>query len=221
MQKWTSDQNINDSKGQIWNSFFEILFWVHNFFIFVCTFQWTRSEFFLISDFLAESLKANKNQRKISLILQYSFSQKTSFIWWTSTSSSMAMKIICSHNIAETTFQQTCFCLVSGKKIAEIVKYHILTRKNCDNSWNTLKANVCIFLYISVRKNFFQRSTKICWGSVCVGGGGGGEYWVADDCLGLVKCYIFFILIEIFGNSTIFKTLSFFNTSPVLFAKLH
>ena len=33
-----------------------------------------------ISDFLAESLKANKNYRKRSLILQYSFAQKSHFM---------------------------------------------------------------------------------------------------------------------------------------------
>ena len=32
---------------------------------------------FFIPEFVAKSLKANKNQRKISLILQYSFAQKT------------------------------------------------------------------------------------------------------------------------------------------------
>ena len=37
--------------------------------------------FFSISDFLAESLKANKNYRQGSLILQYSFAQKTSLIY--------------------------------------------------------------------------------------------------------------------------------------------
>ena len=108
----------------------------------------------------------------------------------------MAMKIICSHNIAETLytlkiFQQTCFCLVSQKQIAEMVHYRILAPKNYDNSWNTLKANVCIFLYISIRKFLLHRSSKIWWG------GGWVEGWLnnfvkEDCCLGLIKCYIFF-----------------------------
>ena len=59
-------------------------------------------------------------------------------------------------------FQQTCFCLVSEKQFAEMVQYYFLTPKSCNNSWNTLKANVCVFLYISVKK-FFQRSCKIWW----------------------------------------------------------
>ena len=41
--------------------FLKMLFRASNFFTFVHTFQWTSSEFSLISDFLAESLKPNKN----------------------------------------------------------------------------------------------------------------------------------------------------------------
>ena len=44
------------------NSFFENnISDIYNFFIFVQTFQWTSSGFFMISDFLTESLKATKN----------------------------------------------------------------------------------------------------------------------------------------------------------------
>ena len=65
--------------------FLKILFRAYNVFIFVQTFQWTSSEiFFLISEFLAESLKTNKKKttkkdhtlyktvllKKISLILR-------------------------------------------------------------------------------------------------------------------------------------------------------
>ena len=90
---------INNSKFYIWNSFFENIFWAYNFFIFVHTFQWTSSEFFFISDFLIESLKANKNQRKRSLIVQYNFTQKTSPILRTPTH--LILKAICSHNAAK------------------------------------------------------------------------------------------------------------------------
>ena len=77
-----------------------------------------RVSFFLILDFPLESLKANKNQRKRSHILQYSFAQKISLILQTSTH--LTLKIICSRNAAKkfsdfTNFQQTCFCLVSEK----------------------------------------------------------------------------------------------------------
>ena len=50
-------------------------------------------------EFIAENLKANKNQRKRSLILQYSSAQKTSLI------------------LGISTLLQTCFCLVSEKNI--------------------------------------------------------------------------------------------------------
>ena len=46
------------------------------------------------------------------------------------------------------------------------------------NSWSTLKANVCIFLYISFRNLFFQRRSKVLsgkgWDGVSGGVGGGG-----------------------------------------------
>ena len=59
--------------------FLKILFRAYNVFIFVQTFQWTSSEiFFLISEFLAESLKTNKkkNYQKRSHIIQNSFAKK-------------------------------------------------------------------------------------------------------------------------------------------------
>ena len=55
------NQNLNESKSHNLDFFLKkILFRAYNVFIFAQTFQWTSSEFFLISDFLAESLKANK-----------------------------------------------------------------------------------------------------------------------------------------------------------------
>ena len=44
--------------------FLKTLFWPYKFFIFLHTFQWTLSELFSISDFLTESLKANKTSEK-------------------------------------------------------------------------------------------------------------------------------------------------------------
>ena len=87
--------------------FLKILFRAYNFFIFVQTFQWTSSEFLLISDFLTESLKANKNLRKRSFILQYSFAQKTSLILRTSTH--LTLKIICPHNTTKNLYDFTSF----------------------------------------------------------------------------------------------------------------
>ena len=39
------------------------------------------------------------------------------------------------------------------------------------DSWSALKANICIFLYISVRKVLFQRRSKILYGGGGLGGG--------------------------------------------------
>ena len=112
LQKWNLYQNINYSKSHICN----FIFWKYYFgrTTLVHTFQWTSSAFF-IPEFVAENLKAYKNQRKISLILQYSFAQKTTLILRISTL--LKLKIKCSQNTAIklsqfTNFQQTCFCLV-------------------------------------------------------------------------------------------------------------
>ena len=61
---------------------------------------------FFIPEFVAENLKANKNQRKRSLILQYSFAQKTSLILRISTL--LKLKIF-SQNTAKRISQFTNF----------------------------------------------------------------------------------------------------------------
>ena len=85
---------------------------------------------FFIPEFVAENLKANKNQPKRSLILKYSFAQKTSLILRISTL--LKLKITCSQNqpkrlLSLQIFQQACFCLVSGEPFA---LHHFLTPKN-------------------------------------------------------------------------------------------
>ena len=64
------------------------------------------------------------------------------------------------------------------------------------HSWSNLKANVCIFLYISVRKSLFQRRSEIC-----LMGEGAGELGVwgrlnnfikGAPCLGLATCFTIF-----------------------------
>ena len=90
------DQNIHDSKSHIWNSFFEnITLGIQLFHIGPHIAVDIIRVFFLISDFL----KANKNLRKKSLILQYIFPQKTSLILQISTH--LTLKTICSHNTAK------------------------------------------------------------------------------------------------------------------------
>ena len=62
-------------------------------------------------------------------------------------------------------FQQTCFCLVSKKSICTAPFFDAQELY----SWSTLKANVFIFLYISVRTFLFQRHSKILYDGVWVG----------------------------------------------------
>ena len=67
------------------------------------------------------------------------------------------------------------------------------------HSWSTLKANVCIFLYISLISRY----------KILSDGMGGGwrlnNFLKTTRFLSLVKCFTLFHLIEIFGNLTIFQ----------------
>ena len=62
---------------------------------------------FIIPEFVAENLKANKYQRKRSLILQYCFARKTSLILRISTL--LKLEIICFQNTAKKLSQFTNF----------------------------------------------------------------------------------------------------------------
>ena len=153
------------SNPHIWNSFFwYIISDIQLFYIRLHIPVHITAIFFLISDFLAERLKTNKNYRKRSLTLQYNFTQKTSLILWTS----MTLKIICSHNIAKnpfhfTNFPANMFLFGVGKNIFRNGAVPFLDTQQL-YSWSTLKANACVFLYISVRKFLFDRSSKILYG---------------------------------------------------------
>ena len=80
------------------------------------------------------------------------------------TSTHLTLKIICSRNTAKYLFQQTWVCLVTQKMFAPFLDAQEL------HSWSTLKANVCIFPYISVRKCLCQRRSKILSDGERVGG---------------------------------------------------
>ena len=200
------DQNISDSKSHI----FFFFFFFANIISGVQLYS-TRSmdiiRFFFILEFTAENLKPNKNQRKRSPIMQYIFAQKTSLILQISTL--LRLKIIFSQNTAKKLSQFTNF---------PAAMFLINVRKNiCAASfpdaqellsWNTLKENVCIFLYISLKKVYFKDLARFY---VVVWGVGGGwiislrrlAVWVSENVSQ------FFILIEIFWNSAIFQ---YFNT---------
>ena len=103
--------------------------------------------FSLISDFLVESLKANKNWQKRSLILQYSFARNlTHFI----KPNSLDIENNMLPQRSQKPTLQICHCLTPRTAF--------------------LKSNVCIFLYISIRKFLFQRRSKILSGGGFVRG---------------------------------------------------
>ena len=100
--------------------------------------------YLLISEFLVESPKANENQQKRSLILQYSLAQKTSLISRTST-----------HLILQKIY--SCKTVKNLPQLANFLANMLLlcVRKNIStapflnaqelHSQGTWKANVCIF----------------------------------------------------------------------------
>ena len=71
------------------------------------------------------------------------------------------------------------------------------------HSWSSLKTNVCIFPYISLKKILFPRRSKVFSG---VGGMGGDwiNFWRRFTVWTLQNILQFFIWIEIFENLTIF-----------------
>ena len=119
------NQNINDSKISDLEFFLEnIILGIQSFYIFP-------DVPVDISDFLAESFKANKKYKERSHILHYSFAQISSLILPTSTH--LTFKILCSRNTAKklsdfTNFQQICFCFVSENIF---ILHYFLTPKNC------------------------------------------------------------------------------------------
>ena len=64
------------------------------------------------------------------------------------------------------------------------------------HSWSTLKANVCIFLYISLKKIIFQRRFYLVVGGL----GGGWKFLMQLTVWTLQNVLQYFILIEIFEN---------------------
>ena len=94
----------------------------------------------------------------------------------------------------------TCFCLMPEKKNCN---GPFLDTQELQSS-NTLKANVCMFLYISLKKILFQRRSKILYDGI----GGGwrlNNFLKAAHYLHIVECFTIFHLnynFWTFNNST-------------------
>ena len=133
-------------------SYLEFFFWKHYFrdtaFLYLsrCS-SGHHQSFFLISDVLSQSQQ--RLAKKVTNFLQYSFAQKTSLISQTSTH--LTLKIICSCNTGNNLSDFTDF---PADMFLFGVRKDICTAPFLDaeelHSWSTLKANVCIFLYISL-----------------------------------------------------------------------
>ena len=84
-------------------------------------------------------------------LLQYSFAWKTSLILWTSTHLTLKIRCSCStfKNLSDfTNFPANMFQFAARKNISTALFLDIPELY----SWSTLKGNVCILLYISIKK---------------------------------------------------------------------
>ena len=139
--------------------FLKILFQAYSSFVFICTFRWALSEFFLISNFLAESwvAKPKKLAKKITYFTTQLCSKNlTHFTKLNSLDIESNMLLQQSYK-PFSLFQQPYFCLMSEKNICTAP---FLDAQEL-HSWDTLNANVSIFLYISTRRLLPQRRSKI------------------------------------------------------------
>ena len=136
---------------------------------------------------------------------------KTSLILRISTH--LKLKIICSQNTAKkfsqfTNFPAKMFLFGARKNICTT----LLPYAQELLSWSTLKANVCIFLQISLRKCLLQRLSNI------LSCGMRGEERLNNllkvaRCLGLVKYFAIFQIIWNFSKFNYFSVLNTFSNS--------
>ena len=152
-KKRNLDQNINDSKSHLWNSVFENIISDIQLFYIRSNVPVNIIRAFLISDLLAEILKAKTNLSFYNTVLL----KKTSLILRTSTR--LALGITCSrkksqkpfwvYNFSDLAkfiyfllrFQKTTLTITT-KKQKPFALHHFLKAKNC--------IPVCIFLYIFI-----------------------------------------------------------------------
>ena len=136
--------------------------------------------YLLLSDLPAENLKVNKNQRKRSFILQCSLTRLTN----------LEPRKIVKYILPSTTKNLNHFTNFPANMFLVDVRKNICTAPFLDaqelHSRSTWKANVCTFLYISVRKFFSVRNFSL------VGGMGLNNFLEAAHCLSLKKRFKMF-----------------------------
>ena len=126
-KKRNLDQNINDSKSHIWNSFFENIISAYSVFIFVHTLQWTSSFSFNFQIFKHKVSKPTKTREKWhSIYNTVSLKKRHSFL---QISTHLTLKMIWSGK----QHSQKPFWLytISSKHVSvSCQKKHFLTAKN-------------------------------------------------------------------------------------------
>ena len=156
--------------------FLKVLFPAYNIFIFAQMFQWTSSEFLFKFRFSSRKSQSQQNLAKKITHFTIQFQSKN----------------------------LSFFTNLDSLDIKNNMLSQFLDAQE-RNFWSTLKASVCIFLYISVRI-FFQRRSNIL-----SDGSGLGEGWIISWS-GLIV-WFFFILTEIFENLLFFSILALPSTA--------
>ena len=142
-------------KSHIWNSFFKsIISGIQSFYICPNVPVDIIRVFFNFRFFSRKSQsQQKKNLQKRSHVLQYSFAQKAhsfyehQLTWhWKQYAPATQPKPFWFYKFSENTFTAP---FLDAQEL---------------HSWSTLKANACIFLYISLRKFLFQRRSKVLSG---------------------------------------------------------
>ena len=185
----------------------KILFRAYKDFVFAQTFHWISSDFIL--NFRFSSRKSQSQQKLAKKITHFTIQFRSKNLTHFTNLNSLDIE-----NNMLSQHSQKPFWLYkfSANMFLFGVRKNICTPPFLDaqelHSWSTLKANVCIFLYISLRNLLFQRRSKVFSGKSWDGGREvargreGGLRWLAASALQNVLQ--FFILIDIFENSTIF-----------------
>ena len=178
-----------DSKSHIWNSFFEnINSGIQIFYIRPLVPVGIIRDIFNFRFSKRKSQSQQKLAKKFThFTIQFLSKNLTHLI-----STSLTLTTNCSRNTAKTLLDFTNF---PANMFLFGIRNNICTGSLPDaqkpHSWNTLKLNVCIFLYISVLKFLFQRRSKILSGEGWVGGRL-KSVLKAARCLDLVKCFKIF-----------------------------
>ena len=155
----------------------KILYGAYNFYTFVQKFEWT-SEFFFFNFRFSD--RKSQSQQKLAKKVTYftiQFHSKNLTRFTNLNSLNIENNMLSQHRQKTSdsrNFPANMFLFGVRKNICTAP---FLDAQELD-SWSTLKANVWIFMYISIRKLLLQRRSKILFGEKCGLGGGWGRGWI-------------------------------------------